>query len=327
MILEGKVSLYHFKSLSKNQLNKSQKFSNSMMNAGLVHNFLKDGNKIEVFDQLYLLQEFTENSYIGEIEIFGKSRRTTYAVATRETHTMVLSKIDLETIVLTEYPHIYSELKKLSNQRHVHRETLIKEVENFIRLTSRITNSDMDLVNKSAETLSSVDNTNCYREVTPLQLYKESITRYPIEDLINEQGTEVKDLTFEEIFNSKEENTTILLKYLQGSFEVTLECKEEFFLRKQEEENTKYKFKQEINKVSDKINEISASNKSLAKLTPESTALKKNMHQQMVNLNKSLDEMKSIVLQNRSDLFQIDKKLDFIKERIQSNLMFGTSTK
>lgn len=217
MILEGVVSLYFSKPHLKNQaVAGSRRLIGSQMigKAPQTYTFIKDGKKVEINDQLFLLQEFGGDCYLGEIDLFNKRRRTHYAIAKTDIDIMVLSKIDLEDVIVHEFPHVCADLKRVSDVRMKTQVELINEIERLINMKEKQVSDRNDLTNRSSTSMHTNEVVDKYREMTVEAMYKQSIESFPIEDMIQANAALQKDIDKNEVVDR---DIDVLITMFQGS--------------------------------------------------------------------------------------------------------------
>jgi CRP-like cAMP-binding protein len=161
--------------------------------------------------KLFLLNSFNKSSYIGEIDIFVRRPRETYAIVTRDAHLMVLSRTDLESVIKDEFPHIYAEIKDKAIQRLEAEFKSIKEVERLLVCKGKFRKVFKE--EKHSHKLASIKKSSeLVREMGELET--KALDRFPIEDLLGETAAHVPDLPLEKVTASGFE---VLFSQLQRS--------------------------------------------------------------------------------------------------------------
>lgn len=213
------VTIYHWRENKETELKaltmKATKLHGDAENLK-INKYFKNDVEVEISKQLFILNEFIDNSYIGEIEIFNKKRRQHYAIANKDTHLMFLSKTDLESILKDEYPLIYSELKRISDKRLEQDMIKIKEIDNIASAVERRRPVDITKDDASESSIILEKEEEAYKNITLENLYDRATYPFGIEEIIGEQATEVKDIPFEETFDNKELPLDRLAEQLEG---------------------------------------------------------------------------------------------------------------
>ena len=171
---------------------------------------------MEISTQLYLINEYDDGCYLGEVDIFNKMKRQSYCIANRNTHVMILSKSDLDGIVRDEFGHIYLELKKIADRRVESGMKKTKEIERLIRVfenPGEQNDRQSDVSNTSALL---EEESQHYRKITVENLYDKAKQEFPIEQLINEHATDITDIPLEAAMKHPKAQIDKLAEQLEG---------------------------------------------------------------------------------------------------------------
>lgn len=180
--------------------------------------FIKDFKEIEITNEIYVLNEFVEDSYLGEIEVFNKKKRQYYAIANRETHLMVLSKSDMESIIKEEFPQVYQDLRETADKRLEVDMDKQREIESILMKMNYENTLRRDQSNYSDTSTLLQEEVNTYGTITLDVLHERAKNSFPIEEMIGEQGTDVKDLELKDIVNNPDIQIELLSMQLEGRF-------------------------------------------------------------------------------------------------------------
>lgn len=146
--------------------------------------------------KLFLLNCFGKSSYIGEVDIFVRRPRENYAIATRDTHLMVLSRTDLESVIKEEFPHIYEEIRLKAIERLEFEFKTIKEVERLLLTKGKF--KQVFKEEKSRARLASIKKPSEFvKEMSELET--KAVDQFPIEELLGESSSHVPDLPLEKV--------------------------------------------------------------------------------------------------------------------------------
>jgi len=138
-------------------------------------------------------------------------KRSTVALATKDTHTMVLSKTVLETIIQEEFPHVYEDLRRVAMQRHNNELNAIKMTDDIIAHHYHDKRGLERRQTQSEESMEDINNKIQFESVE--ELYKEVKDRFALEELLGEDGAAEADLEIESLISPGIE---LLLKQLKG---------------------------------------------------------------------------------------------------------------
>jgi len=76
-----------------------------------------EGRVVYVHDDRIPFKEMVKGSYFGECDIIFQRKRLHTARALTDAHTLSLSKQIFESLVCTEYPEVYEEMRKIAKER------------------------------------------------------------------------------------------------------------------------------------------------------------------------------------------------------------------
>lgn len=168
------------------------------------NHFYKNDAEVELKHKLYLVNEFIENSYIGDIEIFNKKKRQEYAIANEDTHLMVLSKTDIESIMKVEFPLIYTDLKKTSDKRLEADMEKIQDINCLIEKFEKEGTCSEDRLNMSETSVVLENEEKKFKDFNLEALFESSDHPFGIEEVIEESAFDCPNLTLTEIMEQKE---------------------------------------------------------------------------------------------------------------------------
>lgn len=217
MVLEGKLTLYYPKIETGKLVAKgSTRVIGSPMygKPHAYHTFTKDGVKVDITNKLYLLQEFERDCYLGEIEIFNRQRRTHYAIANKDTHVMVLSRLDLEDVIIQEFPHVCADLKRVSETRLNVQIEMINEIEKLIYKVENKAAENKETGERLETSFNLNGGIERLQERSEQSMYLQSLDSFPIEDLIEETAALRKDIRFAVL---RDQNLDVLIKMFNGN--------------------------------------------------------------------------------------------------------------
>lgn len=192
-------------------------------------------------DLLFCLQHFTEPSYIGEVDIIFNEKRATHAVANCDSHLMILSRSDFESVVLEEFPHIYMNIKDIAFKRAKRQFSLIKQIDSLLEKryhTKKTLSSRAILPSRVKETQQ-----KSWLSQKPEDLYDIPEDLYPMESLLKVSAS---GNVMEEIKAQYDEE----LELLATQFE---DCKEQFKLKLELEGRIKASLKNDILKMTQDV--------------------------------------------------------------------------
>lgn len=274
----------------------------------------KDGVVVDVGGKLMMIGKYSTNSYVGEDDILFQRDRATVAMAIRKTSLMVLSKIDMETIIQEEFPHIYGQIKKLALDRAIKELETTQKIDEIGRKENDYYEPH-DTTRKNKRT-----DLDIHKQTHLLTMYEQSLDSFPLEQLIGasadlEEPLPLKKLGDEEMVN--------LLTNLQGSIIYDLECKEELKKRNEAELSIKENLEKKIlANLKKKQQDVDSKESSILK-SPElslktEVEKKKELYNQLRKLNEQLDQLQSSMAQSRSDNYRLEQRIDALAEVIDS---------
>lgn len=274
----------------------------------------KDGVVVDVGGKLMMIGKYSTNSYVGEDDILFQRDRATVAMAIRKTSLMVLSKIDMETIIQEEFPHIYGQIKKLALDRAIKELETTQKIDEIGRKENDYYEPH-DTTRKNKRT-----DLDIHKQTHLLTMYEQSLDSFPLEQLIGasadlEEPLPLKKLGDEEMVN--------LLTNLQGSSIFDLECKEELKKRNEAELSIKENLEKKIlANLKKKQQDVDSKESSILK-SPElslktEVEKKKELYNQLRKLNEQLDQLQSSMAQSRSDNYRLEQRIDALAEVIDS---------
>jgi len=171
--------------------------------------------------QPFKLKVLEAISYFGESDIFLKKERRFDAVASKDSHTLLLARIEFESIIKEEFPHIYRELSQIAIAKYDQELKLTWELKSLVRASC----PDLECEDNDEELQSAgAPEDHPYLRLTLHDLYEKSKDRFPVEELLQPASNEKRksedidkndsDLDFEKVKTGEIE---VLARELRGS--------------------------------------------------------------------------------------------------------------
>ena len=267
----------------------------------------KEGVVVDIGGKLMMVGRYSANSYVGEDDILFQRDRATVAMATKKTSMMVLSKVDMETIIQEEFPHIYGQIKKLALDRAIKELETIQKIDEIGKKENEFYEA-IDYARKNKRTEADI-----HKQTHLLTMYEQTLDSFPLEQMIGESADLEPSLPLK---NMADDEMINLLTTLQ-------DCKEELRQRNQAELLIKQNLEKKI-KANLKKHEFGLDSKESSSMkSPElSTKIdlekKKELYQQLKKLNEQLDQLQSTMAQSRSDNYRLEQRIDSLAEVVQA---------
>lgn len=171
----------------------------------------KEGVVVDVGGKLMMVGKYGANSYVGEDDILFQRDRATVAMATKKTSLMVLSKVDMETIIQEEFPHIYGQIKKLALDRAIKELETTQKIDEIGRKENDYYEShDPSRKNKRTEL-------EIHKQTHLRTMYEQSLDSFPLEQMIGASADLEDPLPLKKLGDDEMVN---LLTNLQGKITV-----------------------------------------------------------------------------------------------------------
>lgn len=271
-------------------------------------------------------------TYFGEVDIFIKKNRRTCCVASKKCHLMIMSRMEFESIVQDEFPHIFGELSKIALQRYENELQEAAEKEKIFRKKKSQTVPD-DTVCRSLLIKPSIEEKTAKNPLqkTTQNLYDESLSSFPIEDVLKSvENRKVTNINFEEsqlgfeVFDgptdSQNKEIKILFeefdnckKILQGKLETELKIRQD--LKKNLEEKVKAgenTTKTDFSNIKLTINPDS---------TPRTAKIRQIMNSEMIHIQKRLHDMNKSADEQQMSNQALEAKIDSMMMAVQKYKM------
>ena len=264
-------------------------------------------------NQLYLLNIYESNSYIGEVDIIVKRKRTTFAVATKDTHLMVLSRTEFDSILPQEFPHVYQEVKKLSFQRVEEEISSSKNIDKMIGKFGGFAPGEIQNIphNNASNHKKKKGKRNeaVFRELVDLE--EKTKDRFPIEDILDVDAFPAHDLTTDMVSG---DGLEVLVNQLQ---ECRLELAKKQSIEKRIREQIKQKF--DANFQGEGL-EDAVGKEENRKSKEDITEAQRANYNEIVTLNKQVDDLLVVIRNVKENSQSLESKIDAIMSLVKSQL-------
>ena len=160
-------------------------------------NFDKGMNKLgqnQETGQSLNLKVLEAISYFGESDIFLKKERRFDALASKDSHVMLLARIDFESIVKEEFPHVYRELSQIAIEKYDRELKLAWEIKGVVKASC----PELELDDSDEEEQAAADlEEQPFLRLTLQDLFEQSKDRFPIEELLQGDAGGLNDSTLD----------------------------------------------------------------------------------------------------------------------------------